>query len=76
MFQTCGLTAERISQVQQPVTAMYDEFSPFEATCNYLKKKLRNCRTEMIPGAKHLAPVQNPQVFIEFVQEHLDRVGA
>lgn len=76
MFEPAGLTAERITQVQQPVTALYDEYSPFEATCDYLQRRLPDCRAAMVPGAKHLAPVQNPAAFIELTREHLQRVAA
>ena len=75
MFQVCGLTAQAIASVQQPVTALYDEFSPFEATCNYLKQNLANCRVAMVPGAKHLAPVENPDAFVQLVRDHLKRVA-
>jgi len=75
MFDECGLTAERIARLQQPVTALYDEFSPFEATCNYLKQHVANCRVEIVPGAKHLAPVQNPEALVELVRRHLEGVA-
>jgi 3-oxoadipate enol-lactonase len=75
IFDECGLTAERIARVQQPVTALYDEFSPFEATCNYLKQHVANCRVAIVPGAKHLAPVQNPEALVELVRRHLERVA-
>ena len=73
MFQECGLTAEAIASVKQPVTALYDEFSPFEATCDYLKQNLANCRVAVVPGAKHLAPLENPSAFVELVREHLQQ---
>ena len=75
MFEECGLTAERICEVHQPVAALYDEFSPFEATCDYLQRHLKDCQVEMVPGAKHLAPVQNPTAFVELVRKHLQRVA-
>ncbi len=75
MFNECGLSAKRIGQVRQPVLALYDEFSPFEATCDYLKRHLTNCRVEVVPGAKHLAPVQNPTAFVDLVRQHLQRIA-
>jgi pimeloyl-ACP methyl ester carboxylesterase len=75
-FEECGLTADRIVQVQQPVTALYDEFSPFEATCDYLQRNLANCVVEIVPGAKHLAPLENPTAFVDLVRKHLQRVAA
>jgi 3-oxoadipate enol-lactonase len=70
-FEPAGLTAERICQVRQPVVALYDEHTSFQATRRFLEENLRNCRTETVPGAKHLAPLQNPTAFIELVQKYL-----
>jgi pimeloyl-ACP methyl ester carboxylesterase len=75
-FEECGLTADRIVQVQQPVTSLYDEFSPFEATCDYLQRHLANCQVEIVPGARHLAPVENPTAFVKLVRKHLQRVAS
>ena len=69
-----GLTAERISGVRQPVIALYDEFSPFLATCEWLKQHLANCTVEIIPGAKHLALVENTPAFTEAVLSNLKRL--
>jgi pimeloyl-ACP methyl ester carboxylesterase len=71
VFAVAGLTAERISSVRPPVVALYDEHSPFQATCCYLREHLPNCTTEIVPGARHLAPVQNAPVFVELVRKHL-----
>lgn len=71
MFETAGFTAERIAGVQQPVAALYDEFSPFEATCSYLREHLPRCKVDMVPGAKHLAPVQNSVDFVRLVSQYL-----
>jgi pimeloyl-ACP methyl ester carboxylesterase len=71
VFAVAGLTAERIGSVRQPVVALYDEHSPFLATCRYLKEKLANCVVEIVPGAGHLAPLENTPVFVELVQRHL-----
>lgn len=80
---TCGeevlaeatLTAERISGVLQPVVALYDEFSPFRATCEWLEHHLPVCTTEIIPAAKHLAVVENTIAFTEAVRRHLHRMA-
>jgi pimeloyl-ACP methyl ester carboxylesterase len=71
VFAVAGLTAERIGSVRRPVAALYDEHSPFRATCCYLSENLPDCRTEIVPGARHLAPVQNAPVFVELVRQHL-----
>ena len=73
MFEEAGLTAERIAAVERPVVALYDEFSPFDATCEFLTSNLRDCETDMVPKAKHLAPVQNPADFVRLIKKHLDR---
>lgn len=73
MFETAGLTAERIASVRQPVAALYDEFSPFDATCRYLQEHLADCVVDVVPGAKHLAPVQNSTDFVKLVTKHLHR---
>lgn len=72
LFAVAGLTTERIVAVRQPVVALYDEYSPFLATCRYLEGHLPDCTVEIVPGAKHLAPVQNPTAFVALVQKHLE----
>jgi pimeloyl-ACP methyl ester carboxylesterase len=71
VFAVAGLTAERIASVRQPLVALYDEHSPFLATCRYLREHLPDCTTELVPGARHLAPVQNPPAFVDLVCKHL-----
>jgi len=70
-----GLTAERIAQVSCPVVALYDEFSPFLATCRWLQEHLPACETEIIPRAKHLAVVENTTGFTDAVVRHLRRLA-
>jgi pimeloyl-ACP methyl ester carboxylesterase len=76
VMEEAGLTAQRIASLRQPVTALYDEFSPFLATCRWLETNLANCQVEIIPAAKHLALVQNPGVFNDAVRRHLLRMQA
>ena len=71
VFAEAGLTEERICAVRQPVVALYDEHSPFLATCRFLEEHLPNCTVEIVPGAKHMAPVQNGPLFGELVRKHL-----
>jgi pimeloyl-ACP methyl ester carboxylesterase len=71
LFAVAGLTAERIASVRQPVVALYDEHTPFAATRRYLEEHLRNGTVDVVPGAKHVAPLQNPTGFIQLVQKHL-----
>ncbi len=71
VFAVAGLTEERIRSVRQPVVALYDEHSPFLATSRYLGDHLPNCTVEIVPGTKHMAPVQNGPLFVELVRKHL-----
>jgi 3-oxoadipate enol-lactonase len=56
------------------VAALYDEFSPFLATCRWLAANLPACATEIIPGAKHLAMLDSPAAFAAAVRRQLDRI--
>jgi 3-oxoadipate enol-lactonase len=69
-----GLTAGRIAGVTCPVVALYDEFSPFRATCRWLEANVSRCTAEIIPAAKHLALVENPAGFTDAVRRHLNRL--
>lgn len=73
MFEEAGLTAEKIAAIEQPVAALYDEFSPFDATAQFLRDNLADCAEDVVPQAKHLAPVQNPADFVRLIKKHLDR---
>jgi 3-oxoadipate enol-lactonase len=76
VLQVAGLTAERISGTTQPVIALYDEFSPFLATCKWLQQHLVKCSVEIIPNAKHLALVENTADFTDAVKRHLQDLTA
>lgn len=69
-----GLTIECLQAIKQPVAALYDEFSPFQATGNWLGAHLPQCVTEIIPGAKHLAILENTEGFNSAVASHLQRM--
>jgi pimeloyl-ACP methyl ester carboxylesterase len=75
-FEVAGLTAERICSVRQPVVALYDEHSPFQATRRFLEENLPRCKVDTIPGAKHVAPLQNSRVFVELVQKYLRELAS
>lgn len=70
-----GLTEEAIAAIQQPVVALYDEFSPFLATCRWLEQHLPRCSAEIIPAAKHLAMFDNTAGFTDAVRRHLTRLA-
>jgi pimeloyl-ACP methyl ester carboxylesterase len=76
IFSVAGLTADRICSVEKPVVALYDEHSPFLATCRHLEANLPDCTVDIVPGARHLAPVQNPTAFVALVQKHLAALRA
>jgi pimeloyl-ACP methyl ester carboxylesterase len=67
-----GLTTELIHSVSQPALALFGEFSPFLATAQYLAEHLPNCRTAIVPGAKHRAPEESPEEFLRLLAEFID----
>ena len=74
VLQEAGLTAGVLASIQQPVVALYDEFSPFLATCRWLEQHLPRCTAEIIPAAKHLAMLDNTAGFTDAVKRHLHRL--
>lgn len=76
VFEPAGLTGERIASVEVPVVALYDEHSPFQATCRFLEQNLANCTVDFVPGAKHLALLESPAEFVARVARHLDQLAA
>jgi pimeloyl-ACP methyl ester carboxylesterase len=70
VFAAAGLTAERICQVRQPVVALYDEHTSFQATRQFLATNLKNICVEIVPGARHVAPLQSSDVFGQLVWKH------
>jgi pimeloyl-ACP methyl ester carboxylesterase len=67
-----GLTPELIATVGIPVLALYGEFSPFLATAQYLVEHLPSCKSQLVPGAKHRAPEENPEAFVAGVKAFLE----
>lgn len=74
-FEVAGLTGERLKTVSQPVVALYDEHTPFAATRDFLAHELADCCVDVVPQAKHLAPVENSPEFISRVRKHLFRMA-
>jgi pimeloyl-ACP methyl ester carboxylesterase len=70
VFAPAGLTAERICQIRQPVVALYDEHTSFQATRQFLAANLNDVRIEIVPGAQHVAPLQSSDAFAQLVQKH------
>jgi pimeloyl-ACP methyl ester carboxylesterase len=70
-FLPAGLDAGLLRSVTQPVVALYDEYTPFGATRDYLGKELANVTVETVPGARHLALLESATAFADLVQKHL-----
>lgn len=68
VMEVAGLDEARLAKLAQPVTLLYDEHSPFWATCRHLCQLWPEARVETVPGAKHVAPLQNPTVFNALVR--------
>lgn len=71
-----GLTEGLIRGIRAPALAVYGEGSPFLATMHYLAEHLPECRTAVIPGAKHRAPEENPEGFVAAVKSFLESLDA
>jgi len=71
VFQAAGLTPDVLRTIRQPVVALYDERTPFEATWTWLGRNLQDFRGDRVPGAAHLALLENPEVFTHLVRKHL-----
>ena len=67
-FEKSGFGKDQIASVACPVFALYDEFSPFHQTRKFLESNLANIKSAIVPGAKHLAPLQNTSKFLELVE--------
>jgi pimeloyl-ACP methyl ester carboxylesterase len=75
VLAVAGLTADRIASLPCSLVALYDEFSPFLATCRWLEENVQDCKAEVIPAAKHLAIVENTAAFTDAVLRHLKRLA-
>lgn len=71
IFEPAGLTEDKLKSIQQPLVALYDEHSPFLATCDFLERELPNCTKDIVPGAEHMALFQNPAAFVGMVLKYL-----
>ena len=66
-----GMTADKIEAIRAPSLAVYGEHSPFLATAEYLAEHLPDCRSAIVPGAKHRAPEENPEAFLRVLVDWL-----
>ncbi len=74
-FEAAGLTADALRRIKHPVVALYDEHTPFRATCDFLVENLPNAVEDVVPEAKHLALLENPTAFVELVERYLKRLA-
>jgi len=70
-FEPAGLDAALLESVTTPVVALYDEYTPFAATRDYLRNHLKDVCIETVPGARHLALLESTSAFMELVRKHL-----
>lgn len=70
IFVEAGLTCDKLSAIQKPLLALYDEHTAFNATRSFFES-LPNCTVAEIPAANHFAPLENPDVFSSLLQKHL-----
>lgn len=76
MFQVAGLTERRIRSIRVPLVGLYDEQTTFGATGRYLEAYLPQAKMDVVPGARHLAPLQSPEEFTRLVKQHLREMAA
>ena len=69
-----GLTAEMIAGINVPTLAVYGEFSPFLSTAQFLADHLPDCQTVIIPGAKHRAPEEAPEPYLQALLSFFERL--
>lgn len=69
-FEPSGLDANLLNSITGPIVALYDEYTPFAATRDYLSG-LKNVCIETVPGARHLALLESTNAFVELVRKHL-----
>jgi 3-oxoadipate enol-lactonase len=70
-FDAAGLDAELLGSINLPVVALYDEYTPFQATRDYLAEQLAEITVETVPGARHLALLESTTAFVDLVRKHL-----
>lgn len=70
-FLPAGLDEQLLATIAVPIIALYDEYTPFQATRDFLAGHLRDVIIEMVPGARHLALVESTTAFVELVHKHL-----
>ena len=75
-FAEAGLTADLISSVKCQIFALYDEFSPFHKTREFLETNVKNIESAIVPGAKHLAPLQSTDEFLALVEQGIEKIIA
>jgi pimeloyl-ACP methyl ester carboxylesterase len=72
------VTCADLHAIPVPVTLIWgaDTRPFFAAFANAIGQCLVNAETIVLPGARHFAPVQRPDLFARLVLAHLERCGA
>ncbi len=70
-FEPAGLDRALLETITTPIVALYDEYTPFSATREFLRVYLKDVRIETVPGARHLALLESTSAFVELVRKHL-----
>lgn len=73
-FEPSGLDAALLESITGPIVALYDEYTPFAATRNFLAG-LKNVCIETVPGARHLALLESTTAFVDLVRKHLSALA-
>jgi len=75
-MEVAGLTLERLSEIRQPILAIYGEASRLLQTAPYLQEKMPNCRVEVVEGAAHFFALARPEVLASHVRAFLHALAA
>jgi pimeloyl-ACP methyl ester carboxylesterase len=70
-FEPAGLDAALLASITTPVVALYDQYTPFAATRDFMAGCLKDVCVETVPGARHLALLESTSAFVELVRKHL-----
>ncbi|MCI0534185.1 MAG: hypothetical protein L0Z50_03050, partial [Verrucomicrobiales bacterium] len=71
-FKTlAGLTLDKICQVNQPVLAMFGQYSNCLPSCRGLKQHLPRCKVVIVPRTGHYHPIVRPAFFERKVRKFL-----
>jgi pimeloyl-ACP methyl ester carboxylesterase len=74
------LTLEAVERIQTETLLIYGEHSHFLPTLEFLRRRLPNSRSILLPGGEHFGPLEQPQLLVQhmtaFFEEGRERVSA